>query len=229
MSTPSRIRLAQCRTSRRTCDVPGCYKPSQKWGRYCETHDDRCQRTGHPQGHTVGKRELSPYLSSVNRFIEEHEHHPAIEGACNVLQRLLDSARPKRVRSGEMAPWQRTNNWLVHLRENKVTPQEMLATIVAMFLYQELDPANFRSDRHFRHQLVVRLLRLAPTKRDHATRFRQDRITVGVRDFLSERLCHSKLGALALRIAKHIAQDENQKNDFLRCDIAGYHVPFNHN
>lgn len=229
MSTPSWLRLAQCKSARRTCDVPGCFRTVQKWGRYCDAHDDRCQRTGDPRGHTVTKGELAPCLSSVYRFLDENGDHPAIKGAYDVLDRLLQSAQPRRVWSGSKSAWERTNNWLVHLRESHVEPKDMMATLVAIFLYQELSPEAFRSDKHFRHQMVVRLLRLAPTRRDPFTHRRKDRITVGVRDFLSERLCHSKLGALALRIAKHIAEDENQKNDFLRCDIDGYHVPFNNN
>jgi hypothetical protein len=107
--------------------------------------------------------------------------------------------------------------WLVKLRRQEVSPVEMLALAIGIYAYREWSPQVFRSDRHFAHMLSIRVLRLARAERVttmhrgcHEYR-KQDRITSGVRDLLSEAL-NRHVGVVALSVARKLVAKVNAAN-----------------
>ena len=74
-------------------------------------------------------------------------------------------------------------------------------------------PRDFKSDRHFRHQLVIRFLRMVRAPRVEmwgggSAIYRYDRIMVAVRELFGQRL-EARLGLLCLRMAR-ILQDHTR-------------------
>lgn len=209
MGTPARQRLEEVGGRWRLCDVQGCQRQTQKWGKYCEAHDNTNERTGHPDGYTVRVSTLKPYLDMASEFIRDHKGHPAIQAALRWLVVLVYCDRPPVNHLGQNAPPHlRVNRWLDKMKKQGIRPEEMLAMIAAFYLLREDHPRDFKSDRHFNHQLVVRFLRMirAPWSERWAEGKpyrRYDRVTVKVRELLSRQI-NEALGLMCLRMARAI-------------------------
>jgi len=207
MATECRKRLAQCRALNRTCDVRGCHMPTQKWGRWCDKHDKINERTGHPRGHTIRVATVKPLIKPIRNYIRENRDHPSIQQALLWLYELVYGPR-SRVQDihRKSKPEDRLGRFLDKMKAQNVHEVDMLAIIVAMYLMRELYPNDFKTDRHFRHQIATRLLRMvnAPRKEKwgggHAI-YIYDRITVGVRELLGPHL-ETNLGLLCNQIAR---------------------------
>src|SRR5690606_9576023 len=111
-------------------------------------------------------------------------------------------------RSTIATPRHRLARWLDQLERAGVYPEELLAIVAAMHLYREVRPQAFKSDRHFRHQLVTRFLRKAPAPfiavwRGGVGGKLYDRITVAVRELLAATLSQA-IGLPCLNMAKAI-------------------------
>ncbi|WP_162917320.1 hypothetical protein [Dongia deserti] len=186
----------------------------QKIGRLCERHDGTEQRTGHHSGHSVRVKELAPYLKDASRYIKQHQHHPAIAEAIRRTAELVYGSRPRSVGQRHNAtPHERIYGWLDRLEHAAVPAEELLSIVAAMFFYREDQPNAFRSDRHFRHQLVLRFLRKAPAPvaarwRSGEGGRRYDRITVATRDLLATKL-ENTIGLVSLRVAMVLHQARN--------------------
>ena len=86
-------------------------------------------------------------------------------------------------------PEERLGRWLDKMKDQEVHETDALAMIVAMYCHREAYPRDFKSDRHFGHQLVIRLLRMVRAPRLEAWGggrpvYRYDRVTVAVREML---------------------------------------------
>jgi hypothetical protein len=80
----------------------------------------------------------------------------------------------------------------------------MLARVFAAYLAYEAGPAGmFRSDRHFRHQLALLVLRLGSGAKVNGGK-NGGRMGVAIREAMAHRLC-SALGPLALNAARAMA------------------------
>ncbi|QEX16843.1 hypothetical protein FRZ44_21380 [Hypericibacter terrae] len=218
MTTPIRQRLAECAAKARTCEVSGCHLPRQHFGKWCEAHDRRAQETGHPLGRTIRRREFEPFVKGARRYLDRHQDHPRIAKALSWLEALVyaSGAAPAEITRKSTAH-DRLLTWLVKLRRQEVSPVEMLAIAIGICAYREWSPQVFRSDRHFNHQLAIRVLRLARAERIttmhrgcHEYR-RHDRITSGVRDLLSEAL-NRHVGVVALSVARKLVAKVNASN-----------------
>ena len=221
------------RYGRVDCAVSWCEEPAQKLGSLCEQHDCVNERTGHPEGRTVRASELKAFRRTARKYLRKNRDHPAIKAGLNWLTELVYSRR--QLSRGELhpnaTPKERLDRWMHHFSSKSVDPLDMLAVITGMYFMRLYDRGAFKGDRHFRHQLVIRLLRLAPPPRvpkasvnDHGWRY--NRITVGVREYLGRRIETTGVGVLALRIAtilvKHVALRDNSA-DLLR---EGMKTPF---
>ncbi|MGE4193312.1 MAG: hypothetical protein AB7E51_07980 [Pseudodesulfovibrio sp.] len=174
------------------------------------------------------KGELRPYLEMAQAFSEANKNHPALTSARVMLGDLMTKAQWHEVNHKSQAVWPRVSNWLVKLRSAGVTPSEILTVIIAMFIMQEDDPRRFKSDREFRHSLVTRILRLPSSRKEWEgkTIYRKDRITVGVKDFLSDKLCTSGIGVLALRVSRSILKREREEREVMQSEVKGMDEPF---
>ncbi len=195
----------------RQCDVPWCHLPVSKFSRYCERHDQVNERTGDPRGHTVRASEVRPYADMARKLIKEQKEHPAISGVLKFLEDYLRSAKPPRIIHRGSMTNQRVNHWLAHLHASGVRPEAIFATLIGMMLLREYQPRTFKSDRHFWHQCIVRVLRLAPAPRGWDMKRRYPRITVGVREDLAQTLVRSRLGMICWQVAAHI-QRKTEEN-----------------
>ncbi len=145
-----------------------------------------------------------------------------------MLDDLLQQARWHEVNHKSLNPWPRVNNWLVLLRNNDVQSSDILAIIIGMYLFQEDDPRRFNSDREFRHSMVTRIMRLISSRKEWEgdTIYRKARVTVGVREFLSEKICMSRLGFLALSAARQMNEHDRKQRLILQGEISGKDEPF---
>jgi hypothetical protein len=228
MNDKNRKRLARLKANPQHCSIPGCFQYRKNFSQYCRYHDDRNRDTGHPLGKTVNKGELKPYLVKAQAFTEANKNHAALTSARVMLGDLMAKAQWHEINHKSQAVWPRVSNWLVRLRSAGVTPSDILTVIIAMFIMQEDDPRRFKSDREFRHSLVTRILRLPSSRKEWEgkTIYRNDRITVGVKDFLSDKLCNSGIGVLALRVSRYILKREREEREVLQGEVTGMDEPF---
>ncbi|MEW5772983.1 MAG: hypothetical protein AB1916_05615 [Thermodesulfobacteriota bacterium] len=194
-----------------TCDVPGCWQRRHKFSRYCRPHMKKDEDTGHPLGWTVRKAWLRPWQGEAARFIRDHLHHPDLERPLAHLEAILAQAKRPTVPRTDA---DKLHLWLSNLREAGVSAQDVLACVVGMYWLQERLPERFKGDRHFRHQLAVRVLRLAPAPNhkawDKGREYRlYQRIGVKVRELLASVLIRTT-GAAPLRIIRAIEQGHQE-------------------
>lgn len=86
----------------------------------------------------------------------------------------------------------------------------MLTQIAALYLHRDLYPGDYRNDRHWRHQLVIRLLRMVRAPRTEMWGggkpiYQFDAVTVGVRELLGPTI-QDQAGNLCLRIARLLTE-----------------------
>lgn len=201
-------RALQRRSAGLTCAVRGCWLPVTGLSRYCDDHDRRNQATGHPEGRTIRKADLRPFVKLTAAFIDQHRSHPGISAALDWITARIADAKDPRYLSRKSSPEQRVAKWLAKMRREGVDPKDVLAAVAAVYLLREYRPSAFKSDRHFDHQVAIRVLRLVPAPfvdRWTGTKVRRsyDWITVGTREHLSHRL-KTALGLLSLRMAREI-------------------------
>ncbi|WP_320174096.1 hypothetical protein [Maridesulfovibrio sp.] len=229
MNDKDRKRLAHLKANPQHCSVPGCFGYRKNFSQYCQYHDDRNRSTGHPLGKTVTKGELRPYLEKAQTFTEANKNHGALVGARIVLGDLLAKAQWHEINHKSKAVWPRVSNWLVTLRNAGVKPSDILTVIIAMFLMQEDEPRRFHNDREFRHSLITRILRLPSSRKEWEgkTIYRKNRITVGVKDFLADRICDSAIGSFALNVARQVIKKEREERQTLPSHLEDMDKPFN--
>ena len=207
------------------CTVPGCGQPRQRLGQYCKQHDRVNTQTGDPLGQTIRKRDLKPYKEEAFAYIQKHHEHTSIQAALGWIGELIQAARmPVYTPTTKR---QRLNEWLCKMRGAAIQPEEVLAVVVGMYLMQECDGRRFRSDRHFKHQWAVRVLRLIPApfyqgwNKGEGRRYYRP-LTVGVRELLAWEFL-TALGAFPLRIARRMVEIRDKE---LVKKLAGLDVPF---
>lgn len=214
MSDRLKATIKRNEASGRQCEVMGCHRPVQKIGRLCIHHDSTEKRTGHPLGHTVRVKELAPYLKLVSGYVRQNQAHPAIAETIRRTAELVYGARRRNVgRRPNATPQERVSGWLDRLEGKRVSPEELVSIVAAMFYLQEDQPRAFKSDRHFRHQLAIRFIRKAPAPNsprwwEGQGRKRYDRITVATRDLLASML-ERAVGLPCLRIAQTLHRANN--------------------
>ncbi len=162
----ARERLSECRMSGRICEVRGCGLPTQKWGRLCSKHDKTEENTGHHSGRTIRVSELQPFLDLTRPYIRKNADHPAIAVALRWLYDLIHGPRRRtEFLPRNATPEDRLGRWLDKTKDQDVHEADALAMIAALYLHREAYPRDFKSDRHFRHQLVIRFLRMVRAPR----------------------------------------------------------------
>lgn len=190
------------------CAVEHCFRPAQGIGKFCQQHDKRMEQTGDPQGRTIRKSQLAPYVRTVQAFIGRHRDHPGIVAALAWLEDIIQAApRGTPPLRTSTPPPIRVALWLSRLKAQGIAPVDVLTVVAAMHLLRDSEPRAFATDRHFRHQTVIRVLRLIPgtpkTPRLGSHGRNYSRITVGVREHLGGQLL-ARLGLLCLNIARSI-------------------------
>lgn len=210
----------------RRCEVSHCHLPRAKVSRYCERHDLQEQRTGDPCGRTIRKHELRPYVALASSYIHEYRDHAAIKAALRWLSAFVYRDHPKYELRHNATPQQRLTRFLARLKKSAVSPEEMLAACVAMYLKRAHDPLAFPSDKHLKHQLSRYFLRLAPapynmTYNQGRGAKKYDRITPATREYLYSRISET-IGIACLNMSNAIYQANATESGLLY----GINVPF---
>lgn len=222
--TTFRERLAK-RAGKR-CAVPGCYHYVRNFSRYCTRHDRVNKRTGHPEGKTVSLGQLRPYRDIARRFLDDNLDHPGVTNARDFLVRFLSGVTPPRSIGSRTPPWERLKRWRHRLWVSGVDPLDILAVIVGMFLLQYYDSRAFKSDRHFWHQIVIRVFRLSKPNRDAgAGNTYHQRITVGEREMFTDIMKKTGLMTLGHVVSQEIINREEEQQ---LARIEGVTAPFHH-
>ncbi len=217
------VRLDERRASGTLCAVSHCPHPVHNIGRYCRHHDNVDKRTGHPLGRTITEREVKSYRDLARSFIDRHQDHPGIKAGVDWLQRLVRHAVEPNTVTVNTPPQSRANQWLAKMNREGVDPADMLAIIVAMHVLQEIQPRLFRSDRHFKHQLITRFLRLTGAPMRPNGKHRQT-VSVKMSQYLAGRLI-SALGLLVWKIKDQLIRDMSRPDP--DAAVAGVNTPFN--
>lgn len=215
----------------RLCQAQGCNQPARNFGSYCRHHDTRNAQTGDPNGITIKERDTRTLRRLSERMIRHHQDHPGVKSALEFLRSLTEVASTKAPAHihANSSPADRLDRWLSQMHKSSVTPEDMLAMVVAMYALREDRPGLFRSDRHFNHQLAIRFLRLTPApfagERWCAgtARRKYDRISVGTRELLATILIGA-LESLPIRMAEQVLKATKPKP---RDRLQGIDFPFN--
>lgn len=216
------------------CEVPGCYYPVRNFSKYCARHGQIAERTGDPRGKTVLLARFRPWIKAARKIIRDQlaKGHPGVTNCVGWIDKYLAAAEKPRQR---LYRWntitERANAWLANLHENGVDGVDVLATVAGMMLLRDVDPRVFVSDQHFDHQVIVRVLRLAAAPfTDSRGKQRYDRIPTKVRQYLAGPLVKSANGVMAMRIARQVLKESEDKQKAERDKQGpprdGIHQPF---
>jgi hypothetical protein len=128
----------------RICRVPGCAMPIRKGslGGLCNGHRSADLRKGSPTQRIIRLPEIAGHLKDVERFIRANQGHPAVVEMVTYLQALLDGAArfqlPAKLKATD---WKsRLQNELAALHDGHVTGAEMLAPVLATWLFSFYNP-----------------------------------------------------------------------------------------
>jgi hypothetical protein len=149
------------------CRAPGCDSPTtSRYPVYCSRHQSRLRGQGDVAQEAISKAELKTYLKRVRQRIENPdspawgqlgarwlavvEHAKGVGAAFRAGKagaRYVRKAADEVIKTAEVA-----------------TPRDVIETVLAMSMMEELDRRRFRSDPGFRFELVrrVRALRKLP-------------------------------------------------------------------
>lgn len=149
------------------CRVPGCCKPAEGYGQYCNTHKTHDRRHGHPQQEAITKVMLKPFVKVVGGRRKKNPEASAwkkMEGQWLALADRCRNDHAALLRGG------------AHHRPTRVACQEVVKVanavadggavgvvdvVLAMFLMRDQQPHRFRADDAFVYQVVRRVRALA--------------------------------------------------------------------
>jgi hypothetical protein len=145
----------------RHCKADGCKSPvGTRYGRYCTVHKAQLRRHGAAGQKAITKADLKPYIGAVRARIEKNKGKALwshLEGRWEALGRqageILEEAGNgvAQVRARLLAAAE-----IVKL-SGAVEAQEVIETVLAMYLMQDQEPHRFKGDTAFRVQLVRRV------------------------------------------------------------------------
>lgn len=197
------------------CEAKGCSQPrdgtqQRRWSKYCSYHDRRNQATGDPLGKTISRAALRPYVTMVNDTLDLNPGHAGVQAAIAWTAYRMKVAQSRSHRYRQHARY-RADALFARLRDQKVMPYYVVATVTAIYLMREFDPHRFTSDRHFNHQLAKAVYDLAPHLRAGSANSSAGRqLSVGLREYLSAEM-RDAFGVLPMMLAKHIAAERKHK------------------
>jgi len=150
---------------KRTCRAPGCdAEVSSRYSPYCRNHRARLRRHGAVEQQGITSADLKPYLARVRARIEKNPESAAWGQLDRRWLAVVDHARSVIAYFESGKAGQRYERKAAHeviKITDATTPRDVVETVLAMFMMQELEPRRFRTDAAFRFQLVRRVRALA--------------------------------------------------------------------
>src|SRR4051812_24186519 len=145
------------------CRVSGCGQRASRYGALCNKHKINDRRHGHPEQEGITAAVLKPYLRMARGLTErnaEKDIWPLLDDQWQAVM-AQSQAYMDRYLAGQpgIAIERRAHSEIAKVGR-EVETREVIETVIALYLMQEIEPRRFRSDRAFRFQLVRRLRRL---------------------------------------------------------------------
>jgi hypothetical protein len=144
------------------CRAPGCDSPTtSRYSVHCSRHQSRLRRQGDVAQEAISKADLKGYLKRVRQRIEKNPDSPAWRQLESRWLAVVEHAKGvgAAFRAGKAgAQYVRKAADEVLKVAETATPRDVIETVLAMSMMEELDRRRFRSDSGFRFQLV-RLVR----------------------------------------------------------------------
>jgi hypothetical protein len=147
------------------CRAPGCDSPTTShYSVYCSRHQSRLRRQGDVAQKAISKAELKTYLKWVRQRISKNPDSPAWGQLEARWLAIVEHAK------GIVAAFQSGKPGIRYVRKaaeevlkvaEAATPRDLIETVMAMSMMEELDRRRFRSDSGYRFQLVRRVRALA--------------------------------------------------------------------
>lgn len=147
------------------CRAPGCdSRATSRYSVYCSRHQSRLRRQGDVAQEAISKAELKTYLMRVRQRIAKNPDSPTWGQLEARWLAVVEHAK------GIVAAFRSGKAGVRYVRKaaeevikiaGVATPRDVIETVLAVFVMQELDPRRFRSDPGFRFQLVRRVRALA--------------------------------------------------------------------
>ena len=145
------------------CRVDGCTKMQRnRLSPFCAAHARRKRLTGDPLGSFIPKAIKNPIIKEAVRYIVRNQNAAPIGAGLKWCEIWLQSGCSTGAEWRDKTPQQTVDSLILRLREGGVTPAQVLATLSAYYFLYNHRPGTFRSDDHFRYQMVKALLALAP-------------------------------------------------------------------
>ena len=214
---PRHLQLYQDRAGL-TCSVPGCDYPiaRRQFGLLCSKHRTRYHSVGHPTGKSLKVGMFDRWRRDYARpFLEQQARHQGIINAIALLDTLIKSAEYPRGRyDAHMPVSHKSRSWFSILKDRGVEGRDVLEGLIACYAIREYDPRQFADDRHWRHQVALRVIGLGNRGSGGlGGPVAPNRTSGTLREHLFKTI-HQHVGLLALRAAREIVEQINS-------DLAG--------
>jgi hypothetical protein len=155
------------------CEVTGCFRMREDFGRWCPRHRQRQRDTGHPEGRQLRRRWLASYAANAAAYIEQikrlpPEAYPRQQWALADFWLRSWFAKSAGFAVVNFRPGQsldlRTKRWVANAARHDATPEKTLALAVAVYCLREALDGFFEDEHHIRHQLAKVLLEPRPCR-----------------------------------------------------------------
>lgn len=145
---------------KRVCRVQGCEAAANGYGVYCTRHKAHDRRHGGPTQRSIMKSDLKPYREMVSQRVLKNRDSPLWQKAEERWLSVVGLAEGIISRFATGRPgfgWERRAAVEVVKLSQHVAAREIVETVLAMYLMQDLEPRRFCSERAFRTQMVRRI------------------------------------------------------------------------
>jgi hypothetical protein len=154
-----------------TCEIDGCNRAREDFGRYCAHHRLRQRGQGHPEGRPLKRRWLADYAATAAAYIDQIRSMPpetSPRQQLTLAEHWLRSWFAQSSGSINFRPGQsltvRTRRWVANAVRHDLTTEKALALVVAVYCYREAWEGFFEDQAHFQHQLAKILLEPRPRR-----------------------------------------------------------------
>jgi len=198
------------------CRVPGCTGTTDtRYAIYCSAHRHRSRRHGHPEQRAITKSDLDAYkkvlkrILMLNRRVDWSAVGKRWEAVADHARGVL--AEFKAGKAGHRGTRQAAEN-VIAIAEN-VALDDILQTVIAMYLALEFDPRLFRDDVSFKAQIVRVIRRLTAASSSFSVNPRTGRMHASARELTpsARRVMAEWLVAVFAPVGVHLAKLERER------------------
>src|SRR5215218_5805899 len=135
------------------CNAPGCgARTTSRFSNHCAVHRARLRRHGSIDQRAVTKADLKPFVELARSRIKKNAENPIwnlLESRWEALLGHAESVLAYYTQGHAGPAYERRAAQEIIQLKGVVDPREVVETVLAIFMMQELDPRRFRSDAGF--------------------------------------------------------------------------------